>query len=175
MFASERESAVVDERGVVRLVLPAVRVRTLRRGDIAARLPNLVDDDTTFGDVGRALPDVYVLRGARIGNFAGMGEANQIVALVEDELAGVDADEPVILLTVPRAHKPRPRAARPGRKPVHREVVPGCASTTSWSSAAETRAARPRWRRRATARAVLLVERYGFWAERRPRRWSGRG
>ena len=102
VFASEREGAVVDERGVVRLVLPGVRVRTLRRGDIAARLPALVDDDTTFGDVGRALPDVYVLRGARIGTFAGMGEANQIVALVEDELAGVDAGEPVIILSVPR-------------------------------------------------------------------------
>jgi N-methylhydantoinase A/oxoprolinase/acetone carboxylase beta subunit len=102
VFASEREGAVVDERGVVRLVLPGVRVRTLRRGDIAARLPGFVDDDTSFGDVGRALPEVYVLRGARIGTFAGMGEANQIVALVEDELAGVDDDEPVILLTVPR-------------------------------------------------------------------------
>jgi hypothetical protein len=31
-----------------------------------------------------------------------MGEAAQIVALVEDELAGVDDDEPVIVLSVPR-------------------------------------------------------------------------
>ena len=37
-----------------------------------------------------------------------------------------------------------------------------CRISTSWSSAAETPAARRRWRRRAAARGRCLVERYGF-------------
>jgi hypothetical protein len=74
----------------------------LRAGAVEAALPPLIDDATTFGDVGRALPDAFVLRGARIGEFSGLGEVGQLVALIGDELTGVDADQPVVLLTVPK-------------------------------------------------------------------------
>ncbi|HEY4440271.1 MAG TPA: hydantoinase/oxoprolinase family protein, partial [Candidatus Elarobacter sp.] len=84
VVASERESAIVDRRGVVRLVLPNARARELRCADTAAFLPRAIDDETTFGDVGRALPDVYVLRGERIGAFEGLAEGAQIVALARD-------------------------------------------------------------------------------------------
>jgi N-methylhydantoinase A/oxoprolinase/acetone carboxylase beta subunit len=102
IYRAGRDGAVVDERAVVRLVLPDVRVRTLRCGDVAGRLPGFIDDDTAFGDVGRALPDVFVVRAGRIGAFEGMGEAGQIAGLVHDELAGVDDDEAVVVLSVPR-------------------------------------------------------------------------
>ncbi len=102
VVASAGESAVVDERGVIRLVLPGAHASVVRAGDVASALPRLIDEHTAFGDVGRALPDVFVLRGARIGEFAGMGEAAQIVGLAEDELAGVDPAEPVVIVTVPK-------------------------------------------------------------------------
>ncbi len=102
VFASAGESAVVDERGVVRLVLPGAHAVGVRAGDVAAALPRLIDEHTAFGDVGRALPDVFVLRGSRIGEFAGMGEAGQIVGLAQDELAGVDPAEPVVIVGVPK-------------------------------------------------------------------------
>jgi N-methylhydantoinase A/oxoprolinase/acetone carboxylase beta subunit len=100
VVAGPKECAIVDERAVVRLVLPDAQALTLRAGDVAAALPRLIEDRTTFGDVGRALPDVFVLRGARIGEFAGMAEPSQIVGLARDELAGVDDDEPVVVVTV---------------------------------------------------------------------------
>jgi len=102
VVASPRESAVVDARGVVRLILPGAHARTVRCADVPAALARAIDDDTTFGDVGRALPDVFVLRGARIGEFAGMPEAAQIAALAGDELAGVDPNERVVIITVPK-------------------------------------------------------------------------
>jgi N-methylhydantoinase A/oxoprolinase/acetone carboxylase beta subunit len=102
VIAAARESAVVDGRGVVRLILVDAHARVARCGDVTAALERAIDDDTTFGDVGRALPDVFVLRGARIGEFAGMAEAAQIVALALDELAGVGADERVVIITVPK-------------------------------------------------------------------------
>jgi N-methylhydantoinase A len=102
VVASATESAVVDERGVVRLVLPGALATTVRAGQVAAALPALIDEHTTFGDVGRALPDVFVLRAARIGEFAGMAEAAQIAGLAQDELAGVDPAEPVVVVTVPK-------------------------------------------------------------------------
>lgn len=102
VIASAAESAVVDERGVVRLVLPGAVATTVRAGDVAAALPGLIDEHTLFGDVGRALPDVFVLRAARVGEFAGMAEAAQIAGLAHDELAGVDPAEPVVVVTVPK-------------------------------------------------------------------------
>jgi N-methylhydantoinase A len=102
VFASSRESAVVDERGVVRLVLPDAVAYATRAGDVDAVVARAVDEHTAFGDVGRALPDVFLLRGARIGEFAGMAEPAQIAGLLRDELAGVQDDEPVVLLVVPK-------------------------------------------------------------------------
>ncbi|BDE05098.1 ATP-utilizing protein [Vulcanimicrobium alpinum] len=98
--AGARELAVVDARAVVRLVLPSARARTLAAGTVADALPREIDDATTFGDVGRSLPDVFLLRGARIAEFSGMAEAAQIAGLVRDELDGVDAAEPVVVVTV---------------------------------------------------------------------------
>ncbi|MDB5028490.1 MAG: hyuA, partial [Candidatus Eremiobacteraeota bacterium] len=67
VFASPKESAIVDERGVVRLVLPGAVTYATRAADVDRVLARAVDEQTTFGDVGRALPDVFVLRGARVG------------------------------------------------------------------------------------------------------------
>jgi N-methylhydantoinase A/oxoprolinase/acetone carboxylase beta subunit len=102
VIVSANESAVVDERGVVRLVLPGAVTYATPAGDVERVLARAVDEHTAFGDVGRALPDVFVLRGARIGEFAGMGEAAQIAGLVADELAGVADDDAVVLVLVPK-------------------------------------------------------------------------
>jgi N-methylhydantoinase A/oxoprolinase/acetone carboxylase beta subunit len=102
IFTSRREAAIVDRRGVVRLVLPGARVYAMSCGELAARLPSIIDDDTSFGDVGRALPDVYLLRGSHIAAFATMGDAAQIAALVADEVAGLRDDDRMLVLSVPR-------------------------------------------------------------------------
>ncbi|HTJ28607.1 MAG TPA: hydantoinase/oxoprolinase family protein [Candidatus Limnocylindria bacterium] len=101
VFAAQRESAVVDERGVVRLVLAGAVASTRRAAEVAERLPRLIEEQTRFGDVGRALPDVFLLRGARIAEFSGLGEAAQICALADEELAGVADDEPIAIVLVP--------------------------------------------------------------------------
>jgi N-methylhydantoinase A len=102
VIASAKESAVVDERGVVRLVLPGAFAYAARAGDFELTLARAIDEHTTFGDVGRALPDVFLLRGGRIGEFAGMAEAAQIAGLAADELAGVDDAETIVLVVVPK-------------------------------------------------------------------------
>jgi N-methylhydantoinase A len=102
VVASGRERAVVDERGVVRLVLPDAATYATRAADVDRVLGRAVDEHTAFGDVGRALPDVFLLRGSRIGEFAGMAEGEQVAALVREELSGVADDDPVVLLVVPK-------------------------------------------------------------------------
>jgi N-methylhydantoinase A len=102
VVASDRESAVVDERGVVRLVLPGAVTYETRAGAVERVLRRALDEHTAFGDVGRALPDVFLLRGSRVGEFAGMAEGEQVAALVREELGGVPDDDPVVLLVVPK-------------------------------------------------------------------------
>jgi N-methylhydantoinase A/oxoprolinase/acetone carboxylase beta subunit len=102
VIASPAESAVVDERGVVRLLLPGAVTYPARAAGVESTLARAIDEQTAFGDVGRALPDVFVLCGARIAEFAGMAEAQQIAGLVADELAGVAGDEIVLLVVVPK-------------------------------------------------------------------------
>jgi N-methylhydantoinase A/oxoprolinase/acetone carboxylase beta subunit len=102
VIASAKESAVVDARGVVRLVLPGAFAYAARVADAERVLARAVDEHTAFGDVGRALPDVFLLRAGRIGEFAGMAEAAQIAGLVRDELAGVDDAEAIVLVVVPK-------------------------------------------------------------------------
>jgi N-methylhydantoinase A/oxoprolinase/acetone carboxylase beta subunit len=100
VFASASESAVVDTRGVVRLILPGAFTYATTSGEVDAVLARALDEHTAFGDVGRALPDVFVLRAGRIAEFTGMAEAVQIAGLIGEELAGVDSAEPIVLLVV---------------------------------------------------------------------------
>lgn len=102
IVASESESAVVDDRAVVRLLLADAVAYATRAGDVERLLNRAVEDHTAFGDVGRALPDVFLLRGSRIAEFAGMAEAEQITALVREELSGVADEDPMVLLLVPK-------------------------------------------------------------------------
>jgi N-methylhydantoinase A/oxoprolinase/acetone carboxylase beta subunit len=102
VIVSAKESAVVDARGVVRLVLPGAFAYATSVADVERSLARSVEDHTAFGDVGRALPDVFLLRAGRIGEFAGMAEAAQIAGLVRDELAGVDDAEEIVLVIVPK-------------------------------------------------------------------------
>lgn len=97
-----RDLRVLDRMGVGRLALRDAFVRQSRGADALSDLRAAVEDATAFGDVGRALPDIYVLHGARIADFSGLASAEQAAALAEEELAGRDADAPVVILTASR-------------------------------------------------------------------------
>jgi len=58
-----------------------------------------IEDATAFGDVGRAMPNLFVLHGARIADYSGLLSAEQAVALAEEELAGREPDAPVLIIT----------------------------------------------------------------------------
>jgi N-methylhydantoinase A len=94
---------VVDEHGVMRLALrDATKIRTIV-AQLEPRLRQAVEGATRFGDVGRALPALYLLRGRRIAAFEGLSNTDQAVALAREETDGCSPDEPVTLLLVARA------------------------------------------------------------------------
>jgi hypothetical protein len=97
-----RDLRVLDRTGVGRLALRDAFVRAAHAGSALDELRAAVDEATAFGDVGRALPDIYVMHGARIADFSGLASAEQAAALAQEELAGRAPDAPVVILTASR-------------------------------------------------------------------------
>lgn len=95
-----RELRVVDERGVVRLALRDPSLIRTTAEHLATDLREAVEAATQFGDVGRALPALYLLRAARLAAFEGLTGADQAVALAAEETDGCAADERISLLVV---------------------------------------------------------------------------
>ncbi|MBV9270070.1 MAG: hydantoinase/oxoprolinase [Candidatus Eremiobacteraeota bacterium] len=100
--ALRRDLRVLDERGVARLALRDAGITQTSAGDVEATLPRLIENATNFGDVGRALPDLYLLHGGRIADFSGLASAEQALALAAEELSGGEPSAPVIVLTAKR-------------------------------------------------------------------------
>lgn len=93
---------VVDRTGVVRLQRGAARVSTAALADINAELERAVDALTDYGDAGRAIPDIFILYSARIANFSGLAELEQVTALVEVELRSLDPATKLVVIACPK-------------------------------------------------------------------------
>ncbi|MGB8797786.1 MAG: hydantoinase/oxoprolinase family protein, partial [Candidatus Aquilonibacter sp.] len=93
---------IVDTRGVVRLGLRAAHVTETTVRDLDQALEAAMESATSFGDVGRALPELYVLHHGHIADFSGLGSIDQARALVREEVSGRDAGEAVTIVTVKR-------------------------------------------------------------------------
>ena len=94
---------VVDERGVVRLSLQDAVVTPAAAAGAVERVRAGVERATRFGDVGRRLPALYLLRGGRIAAFEGLSGTEQAADLAAEELEGCGPAEPVTILVVPRS------------------------------------------------------------------------
>ncbi|HTZ55670.1 MAG TPA: hydantoinase/oxoprolinase family protein [Candidatus Acidoferrum sp.] len=94
---------VLDERDVVRLVLKNARAKTTTVAALDDALTHAIEDATRFGDVGRALPDIYLVHRGHIADLRGMASAEQALALAQEEIAGCNDAEDVVMITVPRA------------------------------------------------------------------------
>jgi hypothetical protein len=93
-----RDLRVVDERGVARLALRDALVTRTTAEEMERVLPEAIEAGTNFGDVGRALPELYVLHGGRIADFSGLASADQALALAREELSGRDGRAPVVII-----------------------------------------------------------------------------
>jgi len=101
-YRSGNKLAIVDRRAIVRAVLHGARATLTTAGEVAQSALRAIERSTRFGDVGRALPALYLVRGERIAVYDGLASAQQAVALALEELEGCSESEPVALLTLPR-------------------------------------------------------------------------
>jgi N-methylhydantoinase A/oxoprolinase/acetone carboxylase beta subunit len=99
----EQAVAVVDEQGVVRLLLPGASALTFRAQEMRESLPRLLDSQTRYGDAGAEMPQLFLGVRGRIVNLSGLVDAAQVLSLAEAELAGMPQDELVLSVVAPRS------------------------------------------------------------------------
>jgi N-methylhydantoinase A len=98
--ASARAVAIVDERAIVRLIVPRAVVTVVAAGGLENAIAAAIEEHTTYGDVGRALPDLWLLAGARIVELTGLSEAAGVLALAADDVAGLPEDAAIAIVAM---------------------------------------------------------------------------
>ncbi|MHB8145629.1 MAG: hydantoinase/oxoprolinase family protein [Vulcanimicrobiaceae bacterium] len=93
---------IVDERGVTRLALRNAAVTGFAIAELDECLLQALERATSFGDVGRSLPELYLVHGGRIADFSGLTSVDQALALAREETAGRTGEERVAALSVTR-------------------------------------------------------------------------
>ncbi len=93
---------VTDRTGVIRLQRGRARVSETSLSNLPEELTRAVEALTDYGDAGRTIPDVFILYGARLANFGGLAELNQLQALVEVELRSLEPATPLVVIACPK-------------------------------------------------------------------------
>ncbi len=103
LLASRREMLrVIDRSGVIRLQRGMAQVRTCLLPQLQTEITETVEQLTDFGDAGRAIPDIFVLYGARLANFSGLADLEQVLVLSEVELRSLDPAMKLIIIACPK-------------------------------------------------------------------------
>ena len=93
---------VTDRTGVIRLQRGRARVSETTLVHLRDELTRAVEALTDYGDAGRTIPEVVILYGARLANFAGLAELEQLQALVEVELRSLESTTPLVVIACPK-------------------------------------------------------------------------
>lgn len=93
---------VLDQDGVVRLRRSQGKIVQTTAAGISGEIFRAVVDESSFGDAGQILPDVFLLHSGRIANFTGIAQVDHVSKLANDELQGARENEPVVLLVCHR-------------------------------------------------------------------------
>ncbi|GAA3566484.1 hydantoinase/oxoprolinase family protein [Amycolatopsis ultiminotia] len=89
---------VVDGEGVLRLHSTGAVVDRTDVGSAQARVAELVDRHTRYGDGGSRAPAVWLLVGPKIADLSGVLDRDQLIALAGAELKTRATDEPLVVI-----------------------------------------------------------------------------
>jgi len=97
----ERRTPVraVDSNGVVRFQRGNASVSSSSAGSIRDDLAKVLGDKAEYGDAGISMPEVFLVQGGRIVDLTGLATASQVLSLAEIETKGLEADEPVFVIS----------------------------------------------------------------------------
>jgi N-methylhydantoinase A/oxoprolinase/acetone carboxylase beta subunit len=103
LFQSRRRHLrVMDRSGVIRLQRGEARISQTTRAHIKEELTRAVERLTDYGDAGRTIPDIFIIYQARIANFSGLADLDQVIALAEVELRSIDPATKLAVIACPK-------------------------------------------------------------------------
>lgn len=89
---------VVDKEGVIRLqIVNGVFLQSAKE-KLQNDLRRFLNENASYGDAGKILPNTFILYGARILDLTGLLDAEQIVCLAEAELRKLSNSEPIVIV-----------------------------------------------------------------------------
>lgn len=89
---------LVDQDGVIRLQRKNAAVLQCPASQWKTKVKYLLNEYTVHSDGGAEIPNIYIVVGKRIIDFAGMQSDDQILSLCEVELANVPDEEELIMV-----------------------------------------------------------------------------
>jgi len=92
---------LVDAEGIVRLQLQDAEARACLVSAAPDLLRRLLEEDTSYGDAGPALPKIFLVARGRITNLSGLLSADQVLSLAGAELGRLSPEEEVLLVVGP--------------------------------------------------------------------------
>jgi N-methylhydantoinase A len=103
LIKEEKENLrIIDTEGTIRLQLNNAFTYFTQAKDVKNKISELTRSLTTFGDAGSLLPDLFIIVSSKIIDFTGLINENQIMALIDIELAKFPKDEQIILIASPK-------------------------------------------------------------------------
>jgi hypothetical protein len=98
----DQRLALVDEQGVVRLVLSGATARVCEAGTSREAIAEALEEHTRYGDAGAELPRLFLGVRGRVVNLSGLVSAAQVLALAQAETASLAQDEQVMVVAAAR-------------------------------------------------------------------------
>ena len=104
MFTGETKgkpaTRIIDKKGFIKMQRGEGRVRMTIAKNYKAVVEDLYKDFVTFTTDACLRPDIYICIGPRMMDFAGSMTLDQLYALIDIELVGVDDDAPLMIVAI---------------------------------------------------------------------------
>ncbi|NUN08011.1 MAG: hydantoinase [Ignavibacteriaceae bacterium] len=96
---SEKSVRVVENDGTIRLQVNDAQVNTTNKNGIKTLIGSIVAENTTFGDAGALVPDIFIVIGRKVLDLCGLITESQIVSLAEIEVRNLSENDMLIVVS----------------------------------------------------------------------------
>ncbi len=95
----EKSVRVIENDGTIRLQVNDAQVNTTNKSGIKSLISSIIAENTTFGDAGALVPDIFVVVGRKILDLCGLITESQIISLTEIEVKNINDNDPLIIIS----------------------------------------------------------------------------
>lgn len=109
LFLKKKSMAirVIDRDGIIRLQRHNGGVHVGKRKNLEKHIEHMLEQFTIYMDAGEEVPNLWIISGNRLIDLSGLQSRDQILALANMEVAGVDPEEKLVFICTKTAENKR--------------------------------------------------------------------